>query len=119
MSYTSVTEHFQRTMDGRGLRVSAVYLGGQKLGIKGSRSEVERAVILIRQIYTLSSFTELDDGQAAAFFVVPSECDARERYAEAVERMTVKRPDLFGNVKDTYQTEAELNGWRVKQGSLL
>jgi len=32
---------------------------------------------------------------------------------------TVKRPDLFGNVHDTYQTEAELNGFRPTQGDLL
>lgn len=36
-----------------------------------------------------------------------------------IEPASVKRPDLFGNVNDTYQTEAELNGWRQKQGSLL
>ena len=31
---------------------------------------------------------------------------------------TVKRADLFGNVSDTYQTEAELNGIRQTQGGL-
>lgn len=32
---------------------------------------------------------------------------------------TVKRADLFGNVIDTHQTEAELNGFRPTQGALL
>lgn len=32
---------------------------------------------------------------------------------------TVKKLDIFGNVIDTYQTEAELNGWKAKQGRLI
>jgi hypothetical protein len=32
---------------------------------------------------------------------------------------TVKRPSLFGEVEDTMQTEAELNGWREQQGDLF
>ena len=32
---------------------------------------------------------------------------------------TVKRADLWGNVTDTHQTEAELNGFRASQGALL
>jgi hypothetical protein len=38
----------------------------------------------------------------------------------AVDRnATVKRPDLWGAVNDTFQTEAELNGIRDSQGRLL
>ena len=33
--------------------------------------------------------------------------------------MTIKRPDLWGNVTGTHQTEAELNGFRASQGALL
>lgn len=33
--------------------------------------------------------------------------------------ITVKRPDLFGGLHDTYQTETELNGWKASQGALL
>lgn len=32
---------------------------------------------------------------------------------------TVKRPDLWGNVTDTFATETELNGHRLTQGRLL
>jgi hypothetical protein len=32
---------------------------------------------------------------------------------------TIKRPDLWGAVNDTFQTEAELNGIRDSQGRLL
>ncbi len=32
---------------------------------------------------------------------------------------TVKRVDLFGNVTDTFQTEAELNGHKATQGRLI
>lgn len=32
---------------------------------------------------------------------------------------TVKKLDLWGNTVDTFQTEAELNGFRLKQGALL
>lgn len=32
---------------------------------------------------------------------------------------TVKRVSLFGDVEDTFQTEAELNGWRAQQGELF
>lgn len=32
---------------------------------------------------------------------------------------TVKRPDLFGHVHDTYATETELNGFRPTQGALI
>ena len=32
---------------------------------------------------------------------------------------TVKRVDIFGVVHDTHATEAELNGWRPKQGRML
>ena len=32
---------------------------------------------------------------------------------------TVKHADLWGNVMDTHQTEAELNGFRASQGALL
>ena len=40
--------------------------------------------------------------------------------APAAERQaTVKKPDLFGRVTDTFQTEAELNGFRQSQGRLL
>lgn len=35
------------------------------------------------------------------------------------DRETVKRPDLFGTVHETYQTESELNGWRASQGRML
>jgi hypothetical protein len=37
----------------------------------------------------------------------------------AAKVATVKRCDLFGNVIDTYQTEAELNGWRPVNGRLF
>jgi hypothetical protein len=38
----------------------------------------------------------------------------------AVDRnATVKRPDLWGAVNDTFQTEAELNGIRDSPGRLL
>lgn len=42
-----------------------------------------------------------------------------EAQAIVAERDTVKRPDLFGNVTDTYATEAELNGWKPSQGKLI
>lgn len=32
---------------------------------------------------------------------------------------TVKRPDLFGHVHDTYATETELNGFKPTQGALI
>lgn len=32
---------------------------------------------------------------------------------------TVKRVDLFGNVTDTFRSEAELNGFAVAQGRML
>ena len=32
---------------------------------------------------------------------------------------TVKRATLFDGVVDTFQTEAELNGWRPSQGRML
>ena len=32
---------------------------------------------------------------------------------------TVHRADLFGNVANTRQTEAELNGWRETQAQLF
>ena len=35
------------------------------------------------------------------------------------ETETVKRADLFGNITDSHQTEAELNGWRESQGTLF
>jgi hypothetical protein len=36
------------------------------------------------------------------------------------ERFTVKRPDLFGEVHETYVTEGELNGWKRRpQGRLF
>ena len=44
---------------------------------------------------------------------------APQRPHEASERVTVKRVDIFGTVIDTYQTEAELNGFRAKQGRLI
>ena len=37
----------------------------------------------------------------------------------APEKPTVKKVDIFGDVLDTKQTEAELNGWRESQGSLF
>ena len=36
-----------------------------------------------------------------------------------IKRATIKRADLWGNVTDTHQTEAELNGFRATQGALL
>ena len=44
--------------------------------------------------------------------------ETARRDAEA-DRPTVKRPDLFGNVIDSYRTESELNGWKATQGALL
>lgn len=32
---------------------------------------------------------------------------------------TVKRADLFGAVRNTFQTEGELNGWRSRQQQLF
>ncbi len=32
---------------------------------------------------------------------------------------TVQRVDLFGNMTDTFQTEAELNGHKASQGRLI
>lgn len=46
---------------------------------------------------------------------VPPEVQSR---AEA-QPFTVKQLDIFGNVIDTYATEAELNGWRPQQGMML
>ena len=40
-----------------------------------------------------------------------------EKAAASLE--TVTKPDLFGNVHDTFQTEAELNGFSPSQGPLL
>lgn len=43
-------------------------------------------------------------------------CGYQSHPADAVP--TVKKVDLFGTVHDTYQTEAELNGWRPTQAPL-
>lgn len=37
----------------------------------------------------------------------------------AARPFTVKRIDLFGNVRDTFQTETELNGFRPTQGRMI
>lgn len=44
---------------------------------------------------------------------------ARLGMAEDVSPKTVKRKNIFGEVEDTNQTEAELNGWRESQGALF
>ena len=41
------------------------------------------------------------------------------RPSPAPTEATVKRVDLYGNVVDTHQTEAELNGFRPSQGRML
>lgn len=45
----------------------------------------------------------------------PAEPPAAPREAPA----TVQRVDLWGNLIDTHQTEAELNGFRPTQGRML
>ena len=35
------------------------------------------------------------------------------------EPVTVKRSTLWDGIEDTYQTEAEINGFRAEQGTLL
>ena len=50
----------------------------------------------------------------------PDERAFMDTVADRLEAaMTIKRPDLWGNVTATHQTEAELNGFRASQGALL
>lgn len=58
-----------------------------------------------------SPFHEVTDPDERAFM---------DGVAERLEAaMTIKRADLWGNITDTHQTEAELNGFRASQGALL
>ncbi len=51
--------------------------------------------------------------QEAAWGVEPVRC------CGTLPGATVKRVDIFGAVHDTHRTEADLNGWREKQGALF
>ena len=50
---------------------------------------------------------------------IEGDCQAPGMCPKCAIPTTVKRPDLFGNVTDTHQTETELNGFRASQGALL
>lgn len=50
--------------------------------------------------------------------VMPSDSELAEKVQD-VEPPTVKRATLFDGVLDSFRTETELNGFKVKQGALL
>lgn len=66
-------------------------------------------------------FSEMWTGKCAGTLYLGAEgreidCDC-DCHTPAVE--TVKRPDLFGNVTDTFASEGELNGFRPTQGRMI